>query len=183
MSKIALEGNASGTGTFTLASPNSSTDRTLTLPDNTGTIITTASTFAGTGPAFSAYQSSATSLSSGAFTKVLFGTEEFDTNNNFTSSTFTPTVAGYYQVNGSVNIDTITGLTITTIYKNGSRYKDGVWLNVVSNQAKSLVSSVVYCNGTTDYLELYAFNGGSTANTVNIAVQGSYFNAVLVRAA
>jgi hypothetical protein len=40
MSKISLSGNASGTGTFTLASPNSSTDRTLTLPDATGTINT-----------------------------------------------------------------------------------------------------------------------------------------------
>ena len=44
MSKIALSGNASGTGTFTVASPNSNTDRTLTLPDNTGTLVTTAST-------------------------------------------------------------------------------------------------------------------------------------------
>ena len=39
MSKIALSGNASGTGTFTFASPNSNTDRTLTLPDATGTVL------------------------------------------------------------------------------------------------------------------------------------------------
>jgi len=44
MSKIALSGNASGTGTFTIASPNSNTDRTQTLPDNTGTLINTGST-------------------------------------------------------------------------------------------------------------------------------------------
>jgi hypothetical protein len=43
MSKISLTPNASGTGNFTIASPNSSTDRTLTLPDNTGTILTSAS--------------------------------------------------------------------------------------------------------------------------------------------
>jgi hypothetical protein len=46
MSKVALSGNASGTGTFTIASPNSNTDRTLTLPDNTGTVVTTGSTAA-----------------------------------------------------------------------------------------------------------------------------------------
>jgi hypothetical protein len=40
MSKVALSGNASGTGTFTIASPNSNTDRTLTLPDATGTLTT-----------------------------------------------------------------------------------------------------------------------------------------------
>lgn len=43
MSKISLTPNASGTGNFTIASPNSNTDRTLTLPDNTGTILTSAS--------------------------------------------------------------------------------------------------------------------------------------------
>jgi hypothetical protein len=36
MSKIALSGNASGTGTFTIASPNSNSDRTLNLPDAAG---------------------------------------------------------------------------------------------------------------------------------------------------
>jgi hypothetical protein len=44
MSKIALSGNASGTGTFTIASPNSNSDRTLTLPDNSGTVLTNATT-------------------------------------------------------------------------------------------------------------------------------------------
>jgi hypothetical protein len=39
MSRITLSGNASGTGNFTLASPNSNTDRTLTLPDATGTVL------------------------------------------------------------------------------------------------------------------------------------------------
>jgi hypothetical protein len=38
MSKIALSGNASGTGTFTFAAPGTNTDRTLTLPDAAGTL-------------------------------------------------------------------------------------------------------------------------------------------------
>jgi len=40
MSKVAIQGNASGTGTFTIAAPNSNTDRTLTLPDEAGTVLT-----------------------------------------------------------------------------------------------------------------------------------------------
>jgi len=40
MSKITLEGNASGTGTFTIAAPNSNTSYTLTLPQTSGTILT-----------------------------------------------------------------------------------------------------------------------------------------------
>lgn len=38
MSKIALSGDAAGTGTFTIASPNSNSNFTLTLPTESGTI-------------------------------------------------------------------------------------------------------------------------------------------------
>jgi hypothetical protein len=44
MSKVAIQGDALGTGTFTIASPNSNSDRTLTLPDNSGTVLTSATT-------------------------------------------------------------------------------------------------------------------------------------------
>ena len=59
MSKITLSGNASGTGTLTLASPNTNSDRTLTLPDSTGTIATAESTLtqfnaSGSAPVFAA---------------------------------------------------------------------------------------------------------------------------------
>ena len=40
MSKVVIAGDTSGTGTFTISSPNSNTDRTLVLPDEAGTIDT-----------------------------------------------------------------------------------------------------------------------------------------------
>lgn len=43
MSLVKVSGNASGTGTLTIAAPNTNTDYTLTLPTNTGTLISTAS--------------------------------------------------------------------------------------------------------------------------------------------
>ena len=43
MSKIAIEGNALGSGTLTIAAPNTNSNFTLTLPANTGTVLTTAS--------------------------------------------------------------------------------------------------------------------------------------------
>lgn len=46
MSKIALSPHASGTGVFTIQSPNSNTDRTLVLPDEAGTVLTSASSLA-----------------------------------------------------------------------------------------------------------------------------------------
>ena len=44
MSKISIEGNASGTGMFTIAAPNTNSNYTLTLPTQTGTILTSATT-------------------------------------------------------------------------------------------------------------------------------------------
>ena len=41
MSKIKFQGDSGGTGVFTIASPNSSTDRTITLPDSAGTLVDT----------------------------------------------------------------------------------------------------------------------------------------------
>ena len=38
MSRIAFTGNALGTGTVTITSPNTNTDQTVTLPDQTGTL-------------------------------------------------------------------------------------------------------------------------------------------------
>jgi hypothetical protein len=43
MSKVSISGNASGTGTFTIQSPATNTDRALTLPDEAGTVLTSAS--------------------------------------------------------------------------------------------------------------------------------------------
>jgi len=40
MSRVAVKGNDSGTGTFTIEAPNSNSNRTLTLPDETGTVLT-----------------------------------------------------------------------------------------------------------------------------------------------
>jgi hypothetical protein len=44
MAKIKIEGNASGTGTLTISAPATNTDRSLTLPDGAGEILTDAST-------------------------------------------------------------------------------------------------------------------------------------------
>tara|TARA_R110000796_G_scaffold14667_1_gene47829 strand:- start:278 stop:970 length:693 start_codon:yes stop_codon:yes gene_type:complete len=44
MSKLKLEGNASGTGVITLTAPNTNVDRTITLPDSAGSLLDTTST-------------------------------------------------------------------------------------------------------------------------------------------
>jgi hypothetical protein len=42
LSKISIQGAATGTGVFTLESPATNTDRVLVLPDEAGTVLTTA---------------------------------------------------------------------------------------------------------------------------------------------
>ena len=39
MAKVKIQGNAAGTGVFSIVSPDSDTNRTLTLPDTTGTLL------------------------------------------------------------------------------------------------------------------------------------------------
>jgi len=45
---------------------------------------------------FSAYHNTTQSITSGSFGVVSFNTENFDTNNNFSASTYTAPVAGFY---------------------------------------------------------------------------------------
>ena len=179
MSSIAVTGSATGTGVISLLAPVTNTNRTINLPDSNGTIVTSAT--AGVpigGPAFSAYQSTLQSTSSGVTTKILFQTEEFDTNSNFASSTFTPTVAGYYQVTGGVVYAGSTAAVVPFIYKNGAVYKRGT--NPPTSGGAAM-SALVYCNGTTDYVEFYSVSF-ATQNT-SVGIELTYFQAAMVRSA
>jgi len=141
---------------------------------------------AGNGPAFSAYPSAGTSTPNNTSTKILFQTEEFDTNNNFASSTFTPTVAGYYQINAAIGPPTFTsGYHFASIYKNGSVYKYGQLGYVASSiNGQVVVSSLVYCNGTTDYIEIYWYqSSGGTITCQAGGGPGTWFNGAMVRSA
>ena len=112
-------------------------------------------------PAFSAYRSGSNqSISTGTWTKVQLNSEQFDTANCFDSTTnyrFTPTVAGYYQINGSLYFNgTSTVRGIAALYKNGSIYQMGNYMGSYNDtQGVALVISLIYFNGSTDYVELY----------------------------
>lgn len=166
----------SGSGTITGLSAGGLPDATIVQAD-------LAAGVAGNGPAFSAYQSSAQSVSNATWTKIQFQTEEFDKNNNFDNATnyrFTPTVAGYYQVNGGVYIP---GFICMALYKNGSEYKRSAQAQMNGILSAGTVSTLVYLNGSTDYVEAWVYQGnGNTQSTANSQEQ-TYFNGALVRAA
>lgn len=178
MSNAVLKGNASGTGTVTLETPNTNTDRTISIPDKTGTMAID-------GPAFVAYMSAATPIADSTWTKLRFDTELYDTNSNFdtTNYRFTPTVAGLYQVNFNWRNSAVmtASYAISRLYKNGSVALTGGWLGVSSTYASPVLSNIIYLNGSTDYIEAYAYqNSGSAIDTDYDFVYT--FTGVLVRA-
>jgi hypothetical protein len=169
-------------GAITIAAPAVAGTNTLTLPANTGTVALT-SQLPVAGPTFSAYQSVAQTLSSGVSTKIQFQTKEWDTNNNFDSTTnyrFTPTVAGYYQVNAGLQAGASATIIQCFVYKNGSLYKAGYTGNNAST-SQVTISALVYCNGSTDYIEIYGY---FTAGQITYAYAPStYFQGFLARTA
>ena len=137
-------------------------------------------------PAFSAYRSGSNqSVTAGSWTKVQCQTEEFDTASAYDNATnyrFTPQVAGYYQVNAQLTPSgTGTNRVLCAIYKNGSANKLGVDFTV---DGRSVASTLIYMNGTTDYLEMFGFVSASSGAAFASSTGGdTYFQACLVRPA
>lgn len=124
-----------------------------------------ASGVAGTGPAFSVYQGTAQSVTSGAYTKIAFDTENFDTSSCFNTSTyrFTPNVAGYYQINLVMyGIGTSAVYLQTAVYKNGSNISNTLAPVQQGANGSCMNSVLVYMNGSTDYIEGYGVVSASS---------------------
>ena len=154
------------------------------LPNATVVQADLATGVAGTGPAFSAYATTAqTGIASGVETKILFGTERFDTDSNFASSRFTPTVAGYYQINSTIAIVSAgASSNWVSIFKNGAYYGRGARIFTEnSRNVNCTISDFVYCNGTTDYVEIYGFSNGGIWQLESGTT--TYFSGFLARAA
>jgi len=143
------------------------------------------------GPAFSAYaNASAQTITTGSQQKVLFQVEEFDTDNCYANSRFTPNVEGYYQLNAQVRLDGVsgTGEMMIVIYKNTTEHKRGTnqqGTQIAANFWAMTVSSLVYANGTTDYFEIRV-QQGSGGNVTVTAVNSpniTWFNGAMVRGA
>jgi hypothetical protein len=161
---------------------------TTYIADSSVTQAKLASGVAGNGPAFSAYQNTAqTGITNATSTKITFDVEDFDTNSNFASSRFTPTVAGYYQINAGVQLPSVvtTNDILVQIYKNGTNYKNGSASSGNNAMfAMSTASTLVYMNGSTDYIEAYVY-GYVAAGSVstNAGTASTYINGFLARSA
>jgi hypothetical protein len=140
------------------------------------------------GPAFRAFRNtSAQSISQSTYTKVQLNGESYDTANCFDSTTnyrFTPTTAGYYQINAGILLTNSTvELIIGKLYKNGSNLTTLFYTRNMTGQAEEgfYGSDLVYLNGTTDYIELYARADGGGTREVGYGSSDTFMSGVWIR--
>ena len=142
---------------------------TITLSSGMQTAVQSAG--ADNTPFFQAAMSGNQSLSAGSTTKITFNTEIFDTNSNYDSSTnyrFTPTVAGKYQFDVSLQFAAGGSQLLycyAYIYKNGSSTKisQNDFQNNPANTHNATASYIIDMNGSSDYVEAYGhiYNAGT----------------------
>jgi len=180
----------------TLVTPALGTPSALVLTNATGLPQAGLGTnVVGNGPIFSAYKSANQTVSNNTSTKITFDTENFDSNSNFASNRFTPTVAGYYVFTNLLFIGNYTNTGTNelepVILKNGSGaggnfigYGQNVLLNIAGgighNVYLNSTFGPAYANGSTDYFEIYfTQNTGSSISVLT----NSGFSGWMVRSA
>jgi len=203
MGNLVLNGSTSGS--ITVAPTAVAGSNTLTLPAKTGDIITSAdsgtvsqtmlaSGVVGQGPSFRAYGSAnQSSLASNSTTKIQLNTKTgsggWDTASCFDATTnyrFTPNVAGYYSCSCAA---ALTGGANNLsnhklyFYKNGSIYSTP-WTGSFSTGLISINGSdVIYCDGSTDYIEFYVSSASGGTYTITAGTTLTYATATLIRSA
>ena len=136
-------------------------------------------------PAFEAYLNTTTGITDNTAVKATFDTERFDTDNTFSSSRFTPAIAGkYFCYSGCrVGNDGANTLTLSHVsfYKNGSAYLINTTPTVIFNASSSAINNYgavltqVIDLDSNDYVEVYVQCDTSTGSPD--LINGSFFGA------
>ena len=162
MSQVRVSGNASGTGIFTIAAPNSNTNRTLTLPDNSGTLITNAT--------------------AGTVLQVVNGTYSTITSNGTTTFADTGLTASITPTSATSKILVL--VNQSGVY--GNVTNSGVNIRLQRNSSDICIFAIAYafgaavilCSASTSYLDSPATTSTVTYKTV-FARYGGSGNAVV----
>lgn len=133
-------------------------------------------------PVFSAV-GAGVSTNANTKTKIPYTSTNFQANTTFdtTNYRFLPNVAGYYQINGAIQYQ---GASSTSnyaqilLYKNGSQYAQGALITTLQ-YVIATYSDVVYLNGSTDYVEIWAQQNYGASQVI----AGIIFSGCLMRGA
>jgi hypothetical protein len=173
MSNIKIEGNASGTGTLTIAAPNTNTDKTLTLPDGAGEILLSDGDGSGLTGISSLFYDGSTKLATTSTGVSITGDLSINGSDAVTA-TWSNAVSGYviynsgltiqwgvYDNNGSTAEHTVYyPITFTTLYSvTGETHDTGTSLLGSSGNFTSTTSSSSG-GGNTSYFKYKAGSGG-----------------------
>jgi len=184
---IAISGDTTGNLAFqTQAGAN-----TITVPNATGNVMVS-----GNMPIFRAIANATQTVSINSTTKATcFGTVQWDTAScwSVANNRYTPNVAGYYQITAAMQWGTgwAIGSDIVYIYivKNGT-YSSSSTATMTSDKyvatqyPSSSVGGLMYCNGTTDYIEVYLEAGGASGTrTTYVDNRYDYFSIAMIRTA
>jgi hypothetical protein len=181
MSKISLEGNVSGSGTLTIAAPNTNSNFTLSLPTNTGTIITQNST-----PAFASTigVGGATAAASGAgitFPATQSASSDANTLDDYEEGTWTPSLGGNTTYVAQTGRYTKVGRLVTVTFDvevstlgtgsiniiSGLPFASGSGLN------NGMGGSVGYFSGLANTFVFVALRNDQGSSIINIATAAS----------
>jgi len=142
-----------------------------------------------TGPSFRVSRNSGTQdVATSTATLVEFNLEDYDSASAWNTSThrFTPQVAGWYQFNGQITLNTGSTACVLQagLYKNGTEVR---WSQQHSGgQAIDhtlQVTSQIEVNGSSDYIDIRVWqNHGSTIGIVERTNKVTFFEGFLVRA-
>lgn len=96
-------------------------------------------------------------------TKILFNNVSHDTGGivDIANSRITPKKAGYYECKWRTSCAASAVRIFTTLQKNGNEVSRGIDLTTTTlTTPASSGADTIYCNGTTDYLEVFVYCGG-----------------------
>jgi hypothetical protein len=160
MASIKLTGDTSGE--ITISAPAVAGTNTLTLPAETGEILTTSNQSTNT-PAFVVRKSINQNISDNVATKLTFDVEDLDTDSAFASNKFTvhSGKAGLYKFDAFVRLDgnnnSDAGTALLYLYKNGTA--QGIFYSHFGAnypRAISMNISQILNLSVGDYIEIYA---------------------------
>lgn len=140
---------------------------------------------------FSAYAGTTQILATNTTTKININTEVFDTASAYDATTnyrFQPTVEGYYQLNAQVFCTSSATITRGRVlfFRNATSAVSHTGDDIGNNGLILGVSgsTIMYLNGSTDYVEIYA--NMVSAGTINTTISGennNRFSGSLIRGA
>jgi hypothetical protein len=128
-----------------------------------------------------AYRAAAGIIPNEEWTKIEIDTDSFDPSNitDLTNHRITPSVAGYYLVFGEVNVIT-DGIAfedfVVAIRKTGGLVTIGGRVSPHGVAIAVSVADIIYLNGTTDYVELFAYQHSNAFKDLEVQSSANYLS-------